>query len=105
MGTAQSQANPPHFVNQGPQPQPFPTGSWTRTVRVLAQHGVTPGRLQLVVEVPGQVLHPHRGVLGEHILALVQLLLQISQVQLEVTDRQTQPRMNRTGQKAREGES
>lgn len=36
-----------------------PSGSRTRTVGVLAQHRVTPGCLQLVVEVPSQVLHPH----------------------------------------------
>lgn len=54
---------------------------------VLAERGVTPGCLQLVVEIAGQVLHPDGGVLGEHALAFIQLLLQICQVELEVTDK------------------
>lgn len=75
------------------------------TVGVLAERRVTLRCLQLVVEVTGQVLHPDRGVLGEHALALLQLLLQICQVQLQVTDRDTQPGVCRTGQKAQKKES
>lgn len=55
------------------------------TVCVLAQGGFAEWSLQLVVEIAGQVLQPHGRVPGEHVLALVQLLLQSCYVQLPGT--------------------
>lgn len=55
------------------------------TVCVLAQGGFAEWSLQLVVEIAGQVLQPHGRVPSEHVLALVQLLLQSCYVQLPGT--------------------
>lgn len=55
-------------------------------MRILAQGGLAPGTLELVVEIAGQVLQPHRGVSSEHALALVQLLLQSCHIQLSRRD-------------------
>lgn len=52
------------------------------TMWILAQSGLHPWRLELVVEIAGQVLQPHGGVPSEHTLALVQFLLQSCHIQL-----------------------
>lgn len=49
---------------------------------ILAQSGLHPWGLELVVEIAGQVLQPHGGVPSEHTLALVQFLLQSCHIQL-----------------------
>lgn len=49
---------------------------------ILAQSGLEPWSLELVVQIAGQVLEPHRGIPSEHALALIQLLLQSCHIQL-----------------------
>lgn len=53
---------------------------------ILAQSGLNPWSLELVVEIAGQVLQPYRGVPSEHTLALVQFLLQSCHIQLSGRD-------------------
>lgn len=52
------------------------------TMWMLAQSGLHPWGLELVVEIAGQIFQPHGGVPGEHALALVQFLLQGRHIQL-----------------------
>lgn len=49
---------------------------------ILAQSGLHPWSLELVVEITGQVLQPHGRVPSEHALALIQFLLQSCHIQL-----------------------
>lgn len=53
---------------------------------ILAQGGLAPWSLELVVEIAGQVLQPYRGVPSEDALAFVQFLLQSGYIQLPGRD-------------------
>ena len=52
------------------------------TMGIVAEGGLALGHIQLVVEVSGQVLDPHRGAFWEESLAATQLLFQLRDIQL-----------------------